>query len=81
MVSTKSIGWRNKSLNRQSWIRRRAGGEGVLSPVRWLELKDTSEWRERLPLSFGRKSAHARGRSGVVLVVCHLADRHGLRPR
>jgi hypothetical protein len=49
--------------------------------VRWLELKDTLEWRERLPLGFGRKSAHARGRSGVVLVVCHLAGRHRLRPR
>ena len=58
----------------------RAGGEGVLSPAGWLDLKDTLEWRERLPLGFGRKSAHARGRSGVVLAVCHLAGRHGLRP-
>jgi len=57
------------------------GRRGRLVAARWLELKDTSEWRERLPLGFGRKSAHARGRSGVVLVVCHLADRHGLRPR
>jgi hypothetical protein len=43
--------------------------------VRWLELKDTLEWRERLPLGFGRKSAHARGRSGVAF-----PGRHRLRP-
>src|SRR6266571_5317408 len=51
------------------------GRRGLLSPVGWLELKDTSEWRERLPLGFGRKSAHVRGRSGVAS-----AGRHGLRP-
>jgi hypothetical protein len=52
------------------------GGRGRPVAVRWLELKDTLEWRERLPLGFGRKSAHARGRSGVAS-----AGRHGLRPR
>jgi len=57
------------------------GARGRPVAVRWLGLKDTLEWRERLPLGFGRKSAHARGRSGVALVVCHLAGRHGLRPR
>jgi hypothetical protein len=43
---------------------------------RWSELKDTLEWRERLPLGFGRKSAHARGRFGVAF-----PGRHRLRPR
>jgi hypothetical protein len=47
---------------------------------RRLELKDTLEWRERLPLGFGRKSAHVRGRFGVALAVCHSARRHGLQP-
>jgi len=46
-----------------------------LVAVRWLELKDTLEWRERLPLGFGRKSAHVRGRFAVAS-----AGRHGLRP-
>jgi hypothetical protein len=40
-----------------------------------LKLKDTLQWRERLPLDFGRKSAAARGRSGVASL-----DRHGSPP-
>ena len=41
------------------------GGRGRPAADQIVELKDTLEWRERLPLDFGRESAHARGRSGV----------------
>jgi len=42
----------------------RVVGLRIVEP-RIFELKDLSEWRERLPLDFGRECAQARRRSGM----------------